>query len=101
HRPGARPGSSGGRPAGGMRLPVPGRARSWPADGGALGMTATRPDPMTIGGRVVDWGRRTYVMGILNLTPDSFSGDGIADAGVAAAVGQARRMVAEGADILD
>jgi dihydropteroate synthase len=45
------------------------------------------------------------VMGILNVTPDSFSGDGLlARAGrdlVAAAVEQARRMVGEGADMLD
>ena len=51
------------------------------------------------------WGQRTYVMGILNVTPDSFSGDGLA-AGtegdvVAAAVAQARQFAAAGADILD
>jgi dihydropteroate synthase len=43
-------------------------------------------------------------MGILNVTPDSFSGDGLLGAGpepVAAAVEQARRMVEEGADMLD
>ncbi len=45
------------------------------------------------------WGERTYVMGIINLSPDSFSGDGIADLG--AAVAQAHRFVSEGADILD
>ena len=32
---------------------------------------------MTIGSRSLIWGERTYVMGILNLTPDSFSGDGL------------------------
>lgn len=53
------------------------------------------------------WGERTYVMGILNVTPDSFSGDGLAVAGrsepevVAAAVDLARGFVAAGADILD
>ncbi|HEY4488002.1 MAG TPA: dihydropteroate synthase, partial [Candidatus Paceibacterota bacterium] len=46
-----------------------------------------------------EWGTKTYVMGIINLTPDSFSGDGIE--GVAAAVAQGRRLEAEGADILD
>ena len=50
------------------------------------------------------WGSRTYVMGILNITPDSFSGDGLlaghADP-VTAAVQRARAMVADGADILD
>ncbi len=49
------------------------------------------------------WGSRTYVMGILNLTPDSFSGDGLLNqAGfVQAALAQARQAVADGADILD
>jgi dihydropteroate synthase len=45
------------------------------------------------------WGEKTYVMGIVNVTPDSFSGDGVTDA--AAAVAQGVRMEAEGADILD
>ncbi len=45
------------------------------------------------------WGERTYVMGIINLSPDSFSGDGITDP--EAAVTQARRFVNQGADILD
>ena len=45
------------------------------------------------------WGDRTYVMGIINVTPDSFSGDGLANA--ESALSQARRMVDEGADILD
>ena len=53
------------------------------------------------------WGERTYLMGIINVTPDSFSGDGIApaDAGeaqvVAAALEQGRAFVEAGADILD
>lgn len=45
------------------------------------------------------WGERTYVMGIINLSPDSFSGDGITD--LEAAVAQAHRFVSQGADILD
>ena len=52
------------------------------------------------GGAPLVWGRRTYVMGIVNLTPDSFSGDGL-DGDVSAAVAQARRMEADGADIID
>jgi dihydropteroate synthase/2-amino-4-hydroxy-6-hydroxymethyldihydropteridine diphosphokinase len=50
-----------------------------------------------------DWGARTYVMGILNVTPDSFSGDGVLrrDDWLQAAVAQARQFVADGADILD
>jgi dihydropteroate synthase len=49
------------------------------------------------------WGERTYIMGILNLTPDSFSGDGLAMHAdpLAAALAQARAFVAAGADILD
>lgn len=45
------------------------------------------------------WGARTHVMGILNVTPDSFSGDGVAS--TAAAVEQARAFAASGADFLD
>lgn len=52
-----------------------------------------------IGGMDFRWGERTYIMGIINVSPDSFSGDGICS--VAAAVEQAKRFVAEGADILD
>jgi len=52
------------------------------------------------------WGTRTFVMGILNVTPDSFSGDGlmsdelVSDA-TTAALSQARQFVEAGADILD
>jgi len=46
------------------------------------------------------WGERTYVMGVCNLSPDSFSGDGLGD-DVEATLDQAQRMVAEGADIID
>ncbi|MCK4262639.1 MAG: dihydropteroate synthase [Dehalococcoidia bacterium] len=45
------------------------------------------------------WGERTYVMGILNLSPDSFSGDGIIDLHLA--VEQARLFASQGVDILD
>ena len=51
-----------------------------------------------------DWGMRTYVMGILNITEDSFSGDGLIGKGkdeVELACQQARQFVAEGVDILD
>jgi dihydropteroate synthase len=50
-----------------------------------------------------EWGRRTYVMGILNVTPDSFSGDGLlAEGDIAArAVAQAQAFTAAGADIID
>ena len=73
---------------------------------------------LTIGSHTLTWGERTYVMGILNLTPDSFSGDGLLAPpalsnvtggkgkdvkvveGLAALV-QARKFIAAGADILD
>lgn len=49
------------------------------------------------------WGQRTYIMGIINLTPDSFSGDGLLQQVEPrqAALAQARQFVAAGADILD
>lgn len=69
---------------------------------------------LTIGPKTFEWGARTFVMGILNLTPDSFSGDGLlsplppkpggerqGEGGVMAALDQARRFLTTGADILD
>ncbi|MGH7903516.1 MAG: dihydropteroate synthase [Candidatus Dormibacteraceae bacterium] len=53
-----------------------------------------------IGGHRFEWGLRTYVMGIVNVTPDSFSGDGLAG-DPEAAIAQGLRMASEGADILD
>lgn len=53
------------------------------------------------------WGERTYLMGIINVTPDSFSGDGLATpdrevgAVVDASLAQGREFVEAGADILD
>lgn len=49
------------------------------------------------------WGTRTFIMGIINVTPDSFSGDGILQGGnaVQTAVTQAAQFLQEGADILD
>ena len=58
-------------------------------------------DQLTVsGGESLVWGRRTYVMGIVNVSPDSFSGDGLGD-DIPAIVDQALRMEAEGADFLD
>jgi dihydropteroate synthase len=62
---------------------------------------------MRIGPRDFAWGERTHVMGICNVTPDSFSGDGLASGGgdvtaaVARTVAQARAMVVDGADLVD
>lgn len=62
------------------------------------------------------WGARTHVMGIVNVTPDSFSGDGLlgapagagagdmdsaTDSGMASILAQVARFVAAGVDILD
>ncbi|MEA2636792.1 MAG: dihydropteroate synthase [Chloroflexota bacterium] len=52
-----------------------------------------------IGDHEFHWGSRTYVMGIVNVTPDSFSGDGVTD--LEAAVAQARLMEQDGADLID
>lgn len=51
-------------------------------------------------GERLSWGKRTYVMGVINVTPDSFSGDGL-KGDVKAAVEQALRFEDEGADFLD
>ena len=51
-------------------------------------------------GEILSWGRRTYVMGVINVTPDSFSGDGLGR-DVQAAVEQAVRFEGAGADFLD
>ncbi len=50
--------------------------------------------------QIFEWGDRTYLMGILNVTPDSFSDGGQFNT-LDAAIAQAQRMVASGADILD
>ena len=60
----------------------------------------SNPSLTVAGGEPLIWGTRTYVMGIVNLTTDSFSGDGLAD-DVDAAVALARHMEADGADIID
>jgi len=72
--------------------------------------------PLTIGYHTLAWGERTYVMGILNITPDSFSGDGLLPSplppprstpvglpslGEGLGAELARAFLAAGADILD
>src|SRR5438552_14866773 len=62
------------------------------------------PAPTRIGPREFRWGERTYVMGIVNVTPDSFSGDGLIGGSgdmIGAAVELGRRMADDGADLLD
>jgi dihydropteroate synthase len=56
--------------------------------------------PMEIGRRSFEWGSKTYIMGVVNVTPDSFSGDGLGH-DVEKALDQAQRMIEEGADIID
>lgn len=60
---------------------------------------ATPPPTVWPGGRF-DWGVKTYVMAIINATPDSFSGDGVDDS-VEAATALAVEAVAAGADLID
>jgi dihydropteroate synthase len=60
---------------------------------------ATRGAEMRIRGRRFVWGERTYVMGIVNASPDSFSGDGLSDPELAAA--HACRELCSGADMVD
>lgn len=50
--------------------------------------------------RTFSWGERTYIMGVLNVTPDSFSDGGQFNT-VETALRQAHQMVTDGADILD
>lgn len=69
--------------------------------------------PLRVGKFTFEWGTRTYVMGILNVTPDSFSGDGLIPptalpipsgkrrGAEERAVEQARQFVSAGCDILD
>ena len=54
----------------------------------------------TIGDTLFAWGRKTFVMGVVNVTPDSFSGDGLGN-DIEAAVRQAKSFEEWGADIID
>lgn len=56
--------------------------------------------PLDCAGRLLPLGERTLIMGIINLTPDSFSGDGLG-ADLDAALAQAAEFVVAGADLLD
>ena len=54
---------------------------------------------LRIGQREFAWSKRTYLMGVINVSPESFAGDGLGD--VEAAVALGRRFADDGADILD
>jgi dihydropteroate synthase len=69
------------------------------AIGSALMARGGPPPPLEVPGHRLEFGKRTLVMGILNVTPDSFSGDGVDD--VSAAVARAEALAAEGADVVD
>jgi dihydropteroate synthase len=58
------------------------------------------PAPITLGGRTFTFGARTYVMGVVNVTPDSFS-DGGKFATADAAIAHGLRLAEAGADVLD
>jgi len=66
-------------------------------------MTIMKSNSLQINNQKFKWGSRTYVMGILNITPDSFSGDGLhaGDDPVKSALAQARKFVNAGVDLLD
>ncbi|MFH0846692.1 MAG: dihydropteroate synthase [Chloroflexota bacterium] len=61
--------------------------------------TMNNPGVTRCGKTEFHWGEKTYVMGVINVSPDSFSGDGLSGRGPALAL--AERFTAEGADILD
>ena len=63
-------------------------------------MKQSNRKPLTLNGITLDFAKETYIMGILNVTPDSFSDGGKFNT-VEAAVEQAKKMVADGAKIID
>ncbi len=68
--------------------------------GAVLGRYEQAPPPLQLPSGALGFAERTLVMGVINMTRDSFSGDGIG-ADVAAAVQQARQFAQGGADIID
>jgi dihydropteroate synthase len=67
-------------------------------------------ESLIINGHTFDWGLRTYIMGILNLTPDSFSGDGLLEVetrpdelhlNLDVILNKANLLVENGVDIID
>jgi dihydropteroate synthase len=65
--------------------------------------TASLEPRFEINGKIYDFYARTFIMGIINLTPDSFSGDGVYSKtnNIDQALKQAEQMIADGADFLD
>lgn len=83
-----------------LRGDVHGLAATGEAILAALRHYTTPPAPLHCGSHTLTFGGKTYVMGILNLTPDSFSGDGL-HGDVDGALRRAEQMLEDGADILD
>lgn len=66
-------------------------------------ITGNKTEPqssMIVDGRKLFWGSRTFILGIINVTPDSFSGDGLAY-DVKSAVDRALQFQDDGADFVD
>lgn len=63
-------------------------------------LRAGAPRATRIGSRLFSWGSRTFIMGVVNVTPDSFSGDGVG-LDPAAALRRALDLEAAGADLID
>ncbi|NLC52633.1 MAG: dihydropteroate synthase [Firmicutes bacterium] len=61
------------------------------------------PPPLTLKNQRFEWGKKTYIMGIINITPDSFSGDGLLarDRLLTKVLRQAEAFLEAGADVLD
>jgi dihydropteroate synthase len=70
------------------------------AIGSVLIARGAPPPPLEVAGHRLEFGKRTLVMGILNVTPDSFSGDGVGD-NLLAAVTRAWSLAEAGADVVD
>ncbi len=66
----------------------------------ALRALSGPPGPLRFRDLTWEFGRRTYTMGVVNVTPDSFSGDGVGD-DPGSALERARQLVSEGADAID
>jgi dihydropteroate synthase len=87
---------------------LPMRLAAWSDNTGEVGAAIAAvlmargapPPPLEVPGHRLEFGTRTLVMGILNVTPDSFSGDGVGD-DLDAAVKRAQSLADEGADIID
>lgn len=67
---------------------------------GSSVLTRAPLSPLSVRGKRFEWGTRTYLMGIVNVTPDSFSGDGVLD-NPSALQTTLERLVTADCDIID